>query len=76
MNAANLDGYTALHVASVKGNKELTELLLAAGASLQMRAGAAWKTGRHPLAIATGSSLSVLEVALPHARRQDRGGNG
>ena len=71
VNTANLDGYTALHVASVKGNKELTELLLAAGASLQMRAGAAWKTGRHPLAIATGSSLFVLEAALPHARRPD-----
>ena len=67
-NTANQDGFTALHVASTKGNKEITEMLLAADASVSARAGA-WKTGCHPLAIATGASISVLEAALPEAAR-------
>ena len=67
-NTANTDGFTALHVASTKGNKEITEMLLAAGASVSARAGA-WKKGYHPLAIAQGASISVLEAALPEAVR-------
>ena len=67
-NTANQDGFTALHVASTNGNKEITEMLLAADASVSARAGA-WKIGCHPLAIARGASISVLEAALPEAVR-------
>ena len=37
VNHANLDGLTALHVASAKGNKQITEMLLAAGVSVRVR---------------------------------------
>ncbi len=67
-NAANHDGFTALHIASCRADTECMELLLAAGASQQSRAGANWKSGWTPMTLAQGcASVSLLEAALPEA---------
>lgn len=56
VNPRSGDGWTALHSASIWGHKDMTELLLASGAEVSVRATGGWAPGWTPLHMAVRHS--------------------
>jgi ankyrin repeat protein len=68
VNGADIDGWTALHIAAREGNAEATQLLLGQP-TISVDAKNRWKST--PLMIAAGSgSLTIVDLLLHHPRTQ------
>ena len=68
VNGADIDGWTALHIAALEENAEATQLLLSLP-TISVNAKNRWKST--PLMIAAGSgNLAIVDLILRHPRTQ------
>ena len=68
VNGADIDGWTALHIAALEENAEATQLLLSQP-TISVNAKNRWKST--PLMIAAGSgNLAIVDLILRHPRTQ------